>query len=118
MTKYTKADIGKVIVPAVEGEEATDFLWRVVEFARSLGYEDTDIDYTEDNYGLGERGFVDNEEWATARVAYGEAIDFIQQEICDKVSFDEINGALVITEHPFIAQHGEEVYEQYFGQVS
>lgn len=101
MTKYTKSDIGKVLVPITEGLEPTEFMWNVVTFAKSLGYQDEGVDYTEDNYGIGERGFVDNEEWAEARVAYGEAIDYIS-EFCENdvtIETDENGLSIVINQY-------------------
>lgn len=101
MDKYTKADIGNVIVPIIEDETAVEFFWKVVNFARTLGYQDEGVDYTANNYGIGERGFVDDEEWAEARVAYGEAIDFIAG-FCDTGSFIELtDDGLTICKHPY-----------------
>ena len=100
MTKYTKVDIGKVIVPLNENDTDVDFFWKVVEFAKTIGYEDEGVDYTENNYGIGERGFVDDEEWATARVAYGEAVDFIA-DLCEGSFVEVTEDGLVISNHPF-----------------
>lgn len=100
MTKYTKDDIGTVLVPVNKRESDATYFWRVVEFAKTLGYNDDGVDYTEDNYGLGERGTPADYKWAEARVAYGKAIDYIG-DFLEGVSLHEEDAGLTIGKHWF-----------------
>ena len=95
MRKYTINDIGKILL-------SSPYIEDVIDFACANGFSDTDVDYSEDNYGYGDyAAWVDEEsEEAEGLVLlrrFEAALDYLAENLCEKeVWLDHGDNGLVV----------------------